>query len=560
MMEISLELLGLILSASIFLSMLMMPVVSRLAHRIKAIDIPKHRSVHKTPTPRIGGLAISISLIANCLAFLPLNSFMIAFLLGMLIIIVTGIIDDIMEISPRWKFVGQILAALIFIYFSDMKIETIGDVIGIGDIPLGEGSYVFTILFLVGTINAFNFADGLDGLAGGISIIAAVFFGYFAWIAHQEHLLIIIIVLIGSTMGFMRYNCYPTRVFMGDSGSMVLGYTLAVLLIGLNHFESQSQLSLFALAMVIALPLWDLLVVMMQRLYRQHNPFFPDRSHRHHRLFDAGLSHPAVVMILYFEMFCFGLMSITLYDKPEWMIFLSFISLGGLLILFPVSFIEGIKNYYNVIVDRYHDSIQRIDLFKRLTHWLRVTVSPIGISIYVALLLPVALAPLLTLDSSKVLGLSCLAALMVFFSFRTRRAGDQSIQHGIFFLSAFTVLVIYNLSFLDDVSWLAGYINVLSVVTLTWVLFILLFARYNNILFTPDFELLVLLICSFVAFVLIDELMLNSLIPPAVQQAFLMTIPFYLAMKITIRNRHQNHWFSIFFIFAIVIAIARAAN
>lgn len=326
MAQISIEFIGLILSLAIFLSMLLMPMTSSLAQKVGAMDIPKLRSAHTTPKPRMGGLAISISFVIICLIFLPLDTFFVAFLTGLVAIVITGAVDDIMEISPAWKFLGQFISATLFVYLSDMKVEYIGNILNIGDLALGKASLVFTVIFLVGIINALNFADGLDSLAGGISVIALAFLGYFAWSVNHGWLMIIAISLIGAVIGFLRYNSYPTRVFMGDSGSMMLGYVLGVILVNLNH--TAPQLSLSALAMVIALPLFDTLSVMAWRIFSKNNPFLSDRTHLHHRLIDIGLSHPTAVAVIYIGMFAFGLLAITLRDKPDWVIFLSLVSAG----------------------------------------------------------------------------------------------------------------------------------------------------------------------------------------------------------------------------------------
>lgn len=326
MAQISIEFIGLILSLAILLSMLLMPITSSLAQKIGAMDIPKLRSVHTTPKPRMGGLAISISFVIICLIFLPLDTFFVAFLTGLVAIVITGAVDDIMEISPIWKFLGQFISATLFVYLSDMKIEHIGNIPSIGDLTLGKASLAFTVIFLVGTINALNFTDGLDSLAGGISVIALIFLGYFAWSVNHYWVMVIAISLIGAVIGFLRYNSYPTRVFMGDSGSMMLGYVLGVILVNLNH--TAPQLPLSALAMVIALPLFDTVSVIARRISSKNNPFLSDRTHLHHRLIDIGLSHPAAVAVIYLGMFAFGLLAIMLKDKPDWVIFLSLVSAG----------------------------------------------------------------------------------------------------------------------------------------------------------------------------------------------------------------------------------------
>ena len=177
MNHISIELLGLIFWMTLFLSALLIPVATKLAQKVGAMDIPKHRSMHKVPKPRLGGLAISISLVSVCIFFLPQNTPISAFIIGLLVIVITGVVDDIKQISPILKLVGQILAAFLFVYLSDLRVEQVGDIFGLGEIYLNEISFVATVFFSVGMINALNLADGLDSLAGGNSAIALIFFG-----------------------------------------------------------------------------------------------------------------------------------------------------------------------------------------------------------------------------------------------------------------------------------------------------------------------------------------------------------------------------------------------
>lgn len=553
MAEMSLEFTGLILSLAIFLSMLLMPITSRLAQKIGAIDIPKLRSIHTTPKPRMGGIAISISFVIICLIFLPVNAFFIAFLTGLIAIVITGAIDDIMEISPGWKFLGQFLSATLFVYLSGMQVEYIGDILSIGDIELGKTSVIFTVFLLVGIINALNFADGLDSLAGGISVIALVFLGYFAWSVDREWLMIIAISLIGAIIGFLRHNSYPTRVFMGDSGSMMLGYVLGVMLVSLSH--TAPQLPLSALAMVIALPLFDTLSVMTWRISSKNSPFLSDRTHLHHRLIDIGLSHPTVVSVIYLAMFAFGLLAIMLQSKPDWVIFLSLIS-AGLLVFSWFLFVRrtGIRSKKWTI--HYFDKFRQSDIYKLIAHWLDRWHS-IGISILLALLLPALLAPLLGLSGSKVLMLFGLAVLLVFFSFRTRRAADLSILHGTLYLNIFALILVYNLSVLVHFSWLHEYISALSAIAWLWVVLNLAFTECKEIILLSDFELLVLLIIGFVAFIFMRDLQVSPLVLQAVQHTFLLSIPFMMVMKINIRNHGQDHLYIFLPVMALVIMATR---
>lgn len=326
----------LLFATPLFLSLIFVPMSAWLAHRIGAIDHPNGRSSHSTPTPRLGGLAIFASLAVTCIAYLPFDRFLVSFLLGLPIIVATGLVDDLRGISPRWKFAGQILAASVFLYVSGMPLHGIGDIFGVGDISLGWGGFLFTVFFMVGAMNAFNLADGLDGLAGGMAGIAAVFLACLAWLAQSWILILLAMALCGSIAGFLRYNSYPARVFMGDCGSLMLGYTLSVIVVALAQHQDMHGVPLVTAATVIALPLLDTLRVMARRLRAGRSPFLPDKTHIHHRLVELGLPHPATVHILYVAMLSFGLLALFNREESEWLQF-SCLLFGGALFFGGVS-------------------------------------------------------------------------------------------------------------------------------------------------------------------------------------------------------------------------------
>lgn len=326
----------LLFATPLILSLIFVPMTAYLAGRIGAIDHPNGRSAHSIPTPRLGGLAIFASLAVTCIAYLPFDRLLVSFLLGLPIIVATGLVDDIRGISPRWKFAGQILAASVFLFFSGMPLHGIGDIFGIGEISLGWGGFLFTVFFMVGAMNAFNLADGLDGLAGGIAGIAAVFLACLAWLAQSWMLVLLAMALCGSIAGFLRYNSYPARVFMGDCGSLMLGYTLSVMVVVLAQHQDLHGTPLVTVATVIALPLLDTLLVMARRMRNGKSPFLPDKTHIHHRLMELGLPHPVAVQTLYAAMLSFGLLAILNRDESEWMQ-LSYMLLGGALFFGSVS-------------------------------------------------------------------------------------------------------------------------------------------------------------------------------------------------------------------------------
>lgn len=545
--EISFESLALILATTIFLSMLLVPATSRLAYKIGAIDIPNERSSHFVSKPRLGGLAIALSFLSACLAFLPFNNFLLAFLAGLVAVVAIGAIDDIFRISVLWKFFGQFVAAGLFVYLSGMEIEYVGNILGLGRMELGNASFAFTVFCIVGAINAFNLSDGLDGLSSGLSVITTAFFAYFAWSVQNSYLLIIAVSLIGANIGFLRYNCYPARIFMGDSGSLMLGYIGAVLLIALS--KTAPQLPVSDMAMVMALPLLDTLWVAARRIKDGTSPFSSDRTHLHHRLLELGWSHSAAVIIIYALVFVFGVMAIFFQFHPQWIIFSSLLGFG-IIIFASISVSRRLGFRYQARKNEKFASIRQTQTFKRVAEALDSSARPVGVLVIAGLLMPALFSPLLALSLTNVVTLYSVAMLMLFFSWRSHHEGNQSILHGTLYLTIFALLLIYNLSALADTSWLEGYINTLSGAVLLWVVLMMVFSRHVEIVIASEFELLMLFLCWFVPFVVLKDLDMSRRFLEATQHTCLLSIPFFLAMKINIRNFAESHSWLIYSLMA----------
>jgi len=302
------------------LALILVPISTQLAWKVRAIDFPTTRGVHVNPIPRLGGLAIVLALLISLVLYLPLDRQIIAFIGGLLIVSSVGAIDDIHRLSAKVKFAWQIVAALIFIFAGGGVISNLGDIFGVGRVALGWASIPFTVLVIVGGINTINLSDGLDGLAGGFSVIAACFLALFAFQIGAQDVVVIAVILIGAVLGFLRFNTHPARLFMGDSGSLSLGYSLSALLVLLSN-RNVTQLPLVSVVLALALPILDTLLVMGRRIYHGEHPFSPDKTHLHHRLLSLKLPHSLVVSIMYLIMASFGLAAVLLYDQPEWLQF-----------------------------------------------------------------------------------------------------------------------------------------------------------------------------------------------------------------------------------------------
>jgi UDP-GlcNAc:undecaprenyl-phosphate/decaprenyl-phosphate GlcNAc-1-phosphate transferase len=285
-----------LLTLAVALSMMLIPVARRLAPHLGMVDMPDPRKVHHAPVPRVGGWGITVgSLVPLILAF-ELDPLLQSFVAGALILFAFGLWDDARQVNHWVKFVGQILAAGLVVYHGDLYVARIPFLDHVVlDPDIGKP---FTIFALIGVINAINHSDGLDGLASGeslLSLIAIAFLGYLS-----DNMLVIGMALatIGGTLGFLRYNTHPARVFMGDAGSQFLGFTLGTLLVYLTQVAYPATSAALPL-LLLGLPIADIVAVLYQRIRGGMNWFKATRNHVHHRLLDLGFTHFQTVVIIY---------------------------------------------------------------------------------------------------------------------------------------------------------------------------------------------------------------------------------------------------------------------
>ncbi len=293
------------------------PAVRMLAIKIKAVDVPKdNRRMHKVPIPRMGGLAIFAGFLVSVLFFVPLGNEFRSILIGALILVVLGIIDDIVALKPRTKFAGQIIAALIPA-LSGVSIHGIVNPFVPGQYStLGIFSIPFTVIWIVGITNAVNFIDGLDGLACGVSAIATVTMFIIAVLFGETYIALMMAALAGACLGFLPYNMNPAKIFMGDTGSMFLGYTLATVSIQ-GLFKFYAVISFAVPFILLGLPIFDTGFAIVRRLLKGQSPLQADRGHVHHRLIDLGFDQKQSVAILYAFSALMGLTAVILARTNE---------------------------------------------------------------------------------------------------------------------------------------------------------------------------------------------------------------------------------------------------
>ena len=284
------------LVAAMAISMMLIPIMVRFAPRLGLMDRPNLRKVHADPIPRVGGIGIVVGALVVILFLLPLDGMTQAYVLGALVLFVFGVWDDSSEIGHYPKFLGQFVAVAIVVFYGGIYIISFPFVPG-GEISATFG-IPFTFLALIGMINAINHSDGLDGLAGGESLFSLGAIALLAVLADGTVALTIALTVIGGIFGFLRFNTHPARVFMGDSGSQFLGYTLGFLVILLTQ-KVDPELSPAVVLLLLGLPVMDILVVLVKRARARVNLFRATRNHVHHRLLDLGFIHQESVIIIY---------------------------------------------------------------------------------------------------------------------------------------------------------------------------------------------------------------------------------------------------------------------
>ena len=304
------------------------PWVKYMAIKAGALDAPDARKVHKKPIPRMGGLAIYLGFVLAVLASMHVNREIAGLLLGGTMILIVGIIDDMFQLSAKVKLLGQIGAALVLVMFN-IRIEWLTN-------PFGEMLYVdyfsvpLTILWVVGLTNTVNLIDGLDGLAAGVSTIASITILLVALQQNFWTVAILTAALAGAALGFLQHNFNPAKIFMGDTGSMVLGFMLAAVSI-LGTVKSAATIALVVPIMALGLPIMDTAFAIIRRYMNGRPIFKPDKGHLHHRLLELGLTQKQAVLLMYVISGCLGISAIALTEVNK------FLGAGIIILLLAVA-------------------------------------------------------------------------------------------------------------------------------------------------------------------------------------------------------------------------------
>ena len=290
------------------------PVVKILAQKVGAMDVPgEARRVHDHPIPRMGGLAIFLGFIVSMLLFVDITQEVRGILLGSIIIVITGVIDDIISLRAWTKFLIQILSAVIAVLHGVViNVVSNPNVFSSQEaIVLGWLAIPLTVLWIVGITNSVNLIDGLDGLACGVSTISSMTLLVIALTVSEPDVAVLTAALAGACIGFLPYNLNPAKIFMGDTGSTFLGFILATVSIQ-GLFKFYTIISFAVPFLMLGLPIFDTSFAILRRLAKGQSPMTPDRGHIHHRLIDMGFSQKQAVAVLYVISAILGLSAVVL--------------------------------------------------------------------------------------------------------------------------------------------------------------------------------------------------------------------------------------------------------
>ena len=360
-------LLGVIACAITFL---VTPIVRRISLALHVLTPVRERDVHQVPTPRLGGVAMLCGLLGAFLISRQMPYFsqfyadpqVWALIFGSIAITVLGVVDDVYDLNWWTKLSGQVLIAAAVAW---QGIQVVSFPIFGMTIPSTKMSILITVLIIVFSTNAVNFVDGLDGLAAGITLIGAGAFFIYSYLlirltnsqSYASFAAMIGIVIVGVCLGFLASNFHPATIFMGDSGSMLLGLTISCMFIvvtgqidpvslGTSQFLPAAIPLLLPLA-VMALPFADMIMAVIRRLANGQSPFKPDRLHLHHRLLKMGHSHRRAVLVMYLWAFYFSVLAVCLL-KLDWIPELMLAMLGGIICLIvTISYLPGLRSYYS---------------------------------------------------------------------------------------------------------------------------------------------------------------------------------------------------------------------
>ncbi len=296
------------------------PLVMALANNRGVIAVPGARHTHSRPTPKLGGIAIALGVLVIAPFIFPFDRFIASYLAGAAVMLALGITDDFRGANWSVKLTYSVIATSIMIFGADLWIRDLGNLFGTGDIHLGLWGIPFTYFAVFGVVNAINLIDGLNGLACGTASIAFIAFAVFGSVRGNSDVLYLSLANLGATLGLFRYNYPRARIFMGDSGSLFLGFSLAIIAMLLT--QGSNSVNPMVPVTVLAIPIFDALRVLYIRLRHKRHPFQADKTHMHHLMIRSGIPLYRVVKIMWLLTALMSTLAFVLYSFDEWLLLL----------------------------------------------------------------------------------------------------------------------------------------------------------------------------------------------------------------------------------------------
>lgn len=332
--------------AAVLITIVLTPFVRKLAISIGAVDLPNERRVNKRVVPSLGGVAVFASFFLSIFFLLPIpNQEILPIFLGASIILITGIVDDLKELSPKLKVLGILSAGLIIYYVGDIQLNMI-NLPFIGELHFGSFSLPVTLFWILAITNAVNLIDGLDGLASGVSMIALTtmgIIGYFFLTVDTMVVPIMIFVLVGSIAGFLPYNFNPARIFLGDTGALFLGFMISVM--SLQGLKNATLITLIIPIVILGIPITDTIYAMIRRILNKQSIATADKLHIHHQLMSLGFTHKQTVVAIYCLAAIFSLIALLYPLSTLWgSVFLTIGLAFGLELFVELIGLAGKKN------------------------------------------------------------------------------------------------------------------------------------------------------------------------------------------------------------------------
>lgn len=359
----------------LFMTILLTQLVQKNATKLGLLDVPNDRSSHSDPTPRGAGIAMFFSYM-SILLILHTTFFTqhLGFFIGLVLVFLLGLYDDLKNSSPRLKLLIIALAAALIFFIDDLAVDTLGHWFGFEITLPYILAFLMTLFAVVGFTNALNLIDGLDGLAGSVSLIILASLYYIGFVYHDEFIMIVSFLVMASLVGFLLFNWYPASIFMGDSGSLVLGFVIATLAIKATDYVSDTTVLFLA-----AVPVIDTIIVMTRRIQRGMSPFAPDRNHFHHKILMLKGSVDASVHILVSLQIILSVIGLLLRDKSD------FINLMLFMVILFIFFqaLDDRKEHRNLLIIS-QSKMLLINFLQKITNCKTMWISA-GILIFVIL-------------------------------------------------------------------------------------------------------------------------------------------------------------------------------